>query len=509
MFHSGLGATTATTAGAIETFGSGGAYGIFTRSISTANTAQHRVELNGSGTLVTHGDDGIGIRMAHAGSGMVDARMGGTSRIATAGNLAHGIWAESALGAVSITQAAGTTISTAGEEAHGIRAAAHTASAFDIAGTVQASGLYSVGISATSATDTATVVLASGANVTGGWQANTGGAGTTLSAPSAGLLIASAASSVVTNAGAIGAASDRAIADASRGTAAGGSLRVQNTGTITGFLEYAAASGNRFTNAAGGVLALRHFADTNGDGTRDTKRVSISDFGAPDSVFDNAGTVRLATVTGATTTDAAGYHVPSRPLEPGFYNLNRTGIVQAQLVNLGTFNHSGIIDLRGEAIGNTLVITGQAAGGSTPGSGIFITNGGTLHVNAVLNDGMTAGGASNSYADILIVDSTRLGTAPTAVQVGYDPTSLGGLTAGNGIQLVEVLNKGASAAGVFVLGNKVAAGATNISFTTMAWTAMSQTATKAATSMSCFRARTIKARWKRWPPRASAPMARA
>src|SRR5690606_33355964 len=95
----------------------------------------------------------------------------------------------------------------------------------------------------------------------------------------------------------------------------------------------------------------------------------------------------------------------------------------------------------------------------TPGGGVFVSEGGKLYLSAVLNEGLAAGGTVNSHADMLIVDSTRLGSAATTIFVSYDPDDLGGLTDGNGIQLVEVLDKTASDADVFVLGNMVAAGA--------------------------------------------------
>ena len=66
-----------------------------------------------------------------------------------------------------------------------------------------------------------------------------------------------------------------------------GKLTVNNRGTVTGYVELADVDDNSFTNAAGGLFDIRHFADIDGDGVRDIKRVSISDFGDPDSSFDN------------------------------------------------------------------------------------------------------------------------------------------------------------------------------------------------------------------------------
>ena len=52
---------------------------------------------------------------------------------------------------------------------------------------------------------------------------------------------------------------------------------------------------------------LRHFADTNGDGVRDTLRVAIADLGAGlNNSFTNNGTLALPAVTGATTLDSTG-----------------------------------------------------------------------------------------------------------------------------------------------------------------------------------------------------------
>ena len=241
-----------------------------------------------------------------------------------------------------------------------------------------------------------------------------------------------------------------------------GSVTIDNHETITGYVTLWDGAAHTFNNA--GTFDVRHFADTDGDGIRDTKAVSISDFGGPDSTFNNPGLVRFAPVANAARTDAAGYYVPTtgvdnRTLEAGFYDLNREGVVQGQFVNLQTFNHSGIIDLRGAAVGNTLVMTSNATVGGAPGTGTFVANGGQLLVNTVINEGIAPGGASGSYSDMLIVDRTQLGTAPTAIGISYDASVAGALTTGNGIEIVEVRDKANSAAGVFVQGNRVAGSA--------------------------------------------------
>ena len=218
----------------------------------------------------------------------------------------------------------------------------------------------------------------------------------------------------------VGALSDLAIRGTTTGV--GGTIQIENAGNITGYVTLAAGN-DTFRNLSPNSFDIRNFADTNGDGVRDTKGVAISDFGAGNDQFLNEanGVVRLLPVTGAAMTDTTGYYVPttgldSRPLEASFYNLNREGVVQGQLVNLETFSNAGTIDLRNAAVGNappvvgnTLVITGNAAAGGAPGTGLYVSNGGRLLVNTVLNGGIPVGGQTNSYSDMLIVDRTQLG----------------------------------------------------------------------------------------------------
>lgn len=242
------------------------------------------------------------------------------------------------------------------------------------------------------------------------------------------------------------------------------SVTIDNYGTMTGYVTLWDGAAHTFNNFSSNSFVIRNFADTDGDGVRDTKAVSVSDFGGPNSTFNNPGLVRFAPVANAANTDATGYYVPtngvdSRALESSFYDLNREGVVQGQFVNLQTFNHSGTIDLRGPAIGNTLVITSNATVGGAPGTGTFIANGGQLLVNTVLNEGIAPGGASGSYSDMLIVDRTELGSAATTIGISYDASVAGALTTGNGIEIVEVRDKANSATGVFVQGNRVAGSA--------------------------------------------------
>src|SRR5690606_8446981 len=106
----------------------------------------------------------------------------------------------------------------------------------------------------------------------------------------AGVAIGSQQAGRIDNMGRIEAGSDRAIVDVARYDAAGiGNLMLTNQGTVTGFVDLAPGGQNTFVNQSGGAFELRHFADTDGDGVRDTKRVATSNFGSGDSRFDNMG----------------------------------------------------------------------------------------------------------------------------------------------------------------------------------------------------------------------------
>lgn len=459
----GLGSSLVSVAGSIRTFGDE-AFGVGLDVPSATNAASHQVVISGQGNIETSGSGSHGVRALLAGPGSLTLDLRDSARVTTSGDQAAGVYGKT-LGDVLLVTASGTAVTASGSEAFGAQLDGGSDVLVLHAGSIAALGRFGVGLFAFSDAS-ATVTLGAGASVMGGWQDTAKGVGPNSASPAAGVILGAAAASSLVNAGSIGAGSDRAVIDATRGGGTpAGNMTIANSGTITGFVELAAGGTNRFDNLAGGLFDIRHFADTDGDGVRDTKRVAISDFGDPlTSVFSNSGLTRLAPVSGAAATDPTGYYVPttgfdSRPLEASYYNLNRNGVVQGQLVNLGEFDHSGILDLRGPAIGNSLVITSNATAGGAPGSSVFVANGGQILLNAVLNDGIQPGGATNNYADMLIVDSTRLGSAPARIHVGIDPTLSGTLTTGNGIELVEVRDKTASAPGVFTLGSRVAAGA--------------------------------------------------
>ena len=136
----------------------------------------------------------------------------------------------------------------------------------------------------------------------GGWQADLTSVGPTLGLPAAGVILSSTGgTATLTNNGSIGALSDRAVAgDPQR--------RSSTTAPSPASCNSPAAITASSTMA---LFNLRHFADTNGDGVRDTLRVAIADLGTgPNNSFTNNGTLALPAVTGATTLDSTGQYLP-------------------------------------------------------------------------------------------------------------------------------------------------------------------------------------------------------
>ena len=101
-----------------------------------------------------------------------------------------------------------------------------------------------------------------------------------------------------------------------------------------------------------------------------------------------------------------------------------------------------------------LVITGARQAG-VAGPGTFISNGGTLRLDTVLNEG---GAATRS--DTLVVDGTSVGAGGATNMVVRNAGGAGALTVGDGILVVQVLNPARSAPGAFSLsGGSITAGA--------------------------------------------------
>ena len=261
------------------------------------------VDYTGPGITV-HGGGGLGIAaVSRSGSVTVNA-FGG---IVADGTDAVGILADSGTLRNAISG--------------GLPPASITGPVQVTASNVSAPGQFGTAISANGGSGGVTVNIPSGGSIMGGWQATpftppstsllpgrppasvtpAGNISSISGLPAAGIFLSAngGGTAILTNGGSIGALSDLAIA---------GDPQVTNNGTIIGFVQFA-GDNNSITN--NGTFDLRHFADTNGDGVRDTVRVAVADLGAgPNNSFTNNGTLALVQVTGATTLNSTGQYLP-------------------------------------------------------------------------------------------------------------------------------------------------------------------------------------------------------
>ncbi|VFS46749.1 hypothetical protein [Budvicia aquatica] len=194
------------------------------------------------------------------------------------------------------------------------------------------------------------------------------------------------------------------------GATLAGTLLVNNTGTMTGYMILSDED-TTFNNFSSNGFNLRNFTDADSDGVRDTKSIAISDFGGGNDVFNNqtSSTLRLSAVNTELHTDTTGEYLVS-----GALSTANKGTVQGQLLNLNRFVNSGLIDLtENNQAGDVLVISGGSTAG-TYGGAQYISNGGTLALDTVLNEG-----GVNSLSDILVLDDAVTGTSATKLAINH------------------------------------------------------------------------------------------
>ena len=182
-----------------------------------------------------------------------------------------------------VTTSGQGSITTQGAESHGIWATSTTGTVQVNATNVSTTGQFSTGINAISSGlpgtpgGNVTVNVAPGGSVMGGWQADLTGVGssTLFGLPAAGVILSSTGgTATLTNDGSIGALvrpRGRQQSDLPSNNTS-----IINNGTITGFVQFTGGDNSILNN---GLFDLRHFADTTGDGVRDTLRVAIADLG--------------------------------------------------------------------------------------------------------------------------------------------------------------------------------------------------------------------------------------
>src|SRR5262245_26271843 len=246
--------------------------------------AQIDVTYTGPG-ITTHGGNGTGITALSSGIGNITVNSSGPIDTTTGSN-AVGILADSSGTILRRSPGLLTDIQPINPVATAITGSVQV----NTSKNVLAQGEFGTGISATSGSGGVTVNVQAG-SVMGGWQTDLTSVGSTYGLQATGVFLNSAASTL-TNNGFIGALSDRAIA---------GDPEVINFGTIEGFVQFTGGNNSILNN---GTFNLRHFADTNGDGVRDTLRVAVADLGAgPNNSFTDKGTLALLGAPGAINLD--------------------------------------------------------------------------------------------------------------------------------------------------------------------------------------------------------------
>ncbi|MGL4668425.1 MAG: autotransporter outer membrane beta-barrel domain-containing protein [Saezia sp.] len=488
----------------IETTGAGGSAGIEVRhdgdfgditvnskaSVVTHGTDTHgiwarygsssiqngEVRVASTGSVTTHGDGSKGIyALVGAVGAIASMEINVSGQIATRGNGAsHAVLAEhNGVGNVSVVaDRAYLTTSGTGVNSHGVEAKADNGNSTIVFhnGSVKLGNSLSAGLAAyqsstgTLNTATAKVVVYNSVIDT---SQSSGQHGVSAFAQGGGQIYidantqvhggwrngASIASAVgigggsqnFENYGSIDAMSDWAIRGSRAYGGVGDTLTINNYGTITGYIS-AGAEDATFNNYSSNSWNIRNFADIDGDGVRDEKFVAISDFGAGNDMVVNSatGAIKLLGVTTESSVNTADEY-----LAVGALSTSQKGIVQGQLLNLEAFDNAGLIDLTDNGLaGDVLVITGAAAATGVSGGGKYISNGGTIKLDTVMNQGGTA-----SVSDMVVLDDVILGSGASKLLITAQTGSTGGLTTGDGIKVLEVL--GTQDAGSFTLGAPV------------------------------------------------------
>ncbi len=382
----------------------GGAIGISANNMGTDLTSATTVIVDGP--VNTKGATAFGI-LAIGNGNTVKVE---SNAITTLGSGAQGIIAQN-LGATpnsGVMVLAKGAIQTSGQNAHGIFATANGgAVSVEAQGAVLASGEHAIGVEASGNLMGAIVSVG---DVQGGW---TDGIGVVFGSATAGM----ASTLTVRAGGSVGALTDMAI--------------FGSAGDDTVLLHGEAVGGLNFVNGddtlhvfAGGRYVLRNFADSDGDGQRDTVGVASAAFGIGTDLLriDSGGVLALG---------AAG------PTDIG------------TLTGLETLENAGLITL-----------ADLETGGGSPGAGDrlytqfnYDSFGGRLHLDARLD----AGGPGAQLTDRFLVDGDASGV--TLVTIQNDPGQGASTGTGNtaGISIVQVA--GNAAADSFLLGAPTIAGA--------------------------------------------------
>ncbi|MCP8467637.1 autotransporter outer membrane beta-barrel domain-containing protein [Pseudomonas sp. ZM23] len=390
-----------------------------------------RIDVNGSGAAIFAGTTYA------SGNGQGAIMVDNSGELIARGNSQRGIRTLSVTGDQHIVNRG--AITTQGDvDSQGILALASGAASITVenSGNITTRGSIASGINALTQGGSASV--SNSAAILGGWGSSTG-------------VSLAGETQTLANTGSIGALSDRAVLGDASGPDA--TVTIDNGGLIVGSVN---AATSQVSVANKGAWTLRNYADSNGDGSRDTWGVALSNLGsASGNLVDNSGTLTLAAqpASGIQAFDSTGAYLP---LGQSANQPTQGGAVQGQLLGVGSFSNSGTIDLTGgaKAVGNVLLISNAQVAGSS-GGGVFVSNGGRLVLNTELNEG-----GANSRSDMLVVDSTSTGSGGATGLLVNNVGGRGELTEGNGIAVVNLLDSSPAASdpGAFSLARRVVAG---------------------------------------------------
>ena len=272
--------------------------------------------------------------------------------------------------------------------------------------------------------------------------------------------------------GVVNARSDKAI------VVDGGVATITNKGTITGTVSTWNQNDIFTNNAKWEIRNFQVISDaTNPDAIkRDTESVAVADFGEGDDTFVNKRNATVQLKTAGSQNEGTLNHstIVTNKYFPDYDNpsfttqqrsIREAGVEQAHIVNLERFENTGTITMADMDTGGTTPVAGDvmvitsSKRAATQGTSLFISNGGELHIDTVLDDG------EHDLTDVLVVDSVELSNKATALVVNNADPDKGASTDincngepddGEGILLVYV--RGNSDTDAFVLKNKLITG---------------------------------------------------
>lgn len=414
-------------------------------------TSYGSVYVDMAGSITTSNDGASGIFERVSRDGLLSATLTTPARITTSGDFAHGIHL---MGEADAFFSVAGIVITHGDGADAIRSEVSDCGSIDVAGRAEATGDGSAGIYLTlsdvngggfappeprqAASLAPTPACQPGhagdividGFVLGGYETDSigsRGAGISIVDPQLTFLVDPLLVDIE-NRGQVGALSDLAIVTDLDGARVG--VDIINSGTITGVLELrSAGEDNTFTNS--GLWAIRGFADSDGDGVRDTERVALSYFGGDNDLFTNQanGVISLLSSPG---TDVGG-----------------AGVEEAEIRDLELLRNAGTITMADAETGFGSAVAGDRL--------LLVGNLESLDGVLRLDSRLDAGGPGNQLTDRFLVQGDASGTTRVFVSNAAGLGALTGTAANEGISIIQV--SGQATAKSFVLGGQVVGGA--------------------------------------------------